>query len=109
MATTTLQLYWDLASFDPSVRQRAAHSLIKTLAEFQKTHEEALEQIDVADTEEKLDALCASDVSYAVRRLIRGLSSSRQGARQGFSLALTEVSFFYESINQRLNVYLNSC
>lgn len=92
MATTTLQLYWDLASFDPNVRQTAAQSLIKTLADFQKTHEENLEQLSIADTEEKLDALCASDVSYAVRRLIRGLSSSRQGARQGFSLALTEVS-----------------
>ncbi|KAG0749780.1 hypothetical protein G6F57_001649 [Rhizopus arrhizus] len=102
MATTTLQLYWDLASFDPSVRQRAAHSLIKTLAEFQKTHEETLEQIDVADTEEKLDALCASDVSYAVRRLIRGLSSSRQGARQGFSLALTELLAIVELISAKL-------
>jgi DNA polymerase phi len=92
MATTTLQLYWDLASFEPSVRQNAAQSLIKTLADFQKNHEETLENAsDIADTEEKLDLLCASDVSYAVRRLLRGLPSSRQGARQGFSLALTEV------------------
>lgn len=93
MATTTLQLYWDLASFEPSVRQNAAHSLIKTLADFQKNHEETLDTKDIADTEEKLDLLCASDVSYAVRRLLRGLPSSRQGARQGFSLALTEVNF----------------
>lgn len=93
MATTTLQLYWDLASFEPSVRQSAAQSLIKTLADFQKTHEDTLENAnDIADTEEKLDLLCASDVSYAVRRLLRGLPSSRQGARQGFSLALTEVN-----------------
>ena len=91
MATTTLQLYWDLASFEPSVRQSAAESLIKTLTEFQKTHEDTLDTTDIADTEEKLDQLCASDVSYAVRRLLRGLPSSRQGARQGFSLALTEV------------------
>jgi hypothetical protein len=91
MATTTLQLYWDLASYDASVRQSAAHSLIRTLADFQKTHEASLSEQGVADTEETLDALCASDVSYAVRRLLRGLPSSRQGARQGFSLALTEV------------------
>lgn len=95
MATTTLQLYWDLASFEPSVRQNAAQSLIKTLADFQKNHEETLENKDIADTEEKLDLLCASDVSYAVRRLLRGLPSSRQGARQGFSLALTEVYTFF--------------
>ncbi|KAI9246187.1 DNA polymerase phi-domain-containing protein [Sporodiniella umbellata] len=91
MATTTLQLYWDLASFDPIARQTAAKSLIETLANFQKAHEETLKEKDVVDSEEKLDILCASDVSYAVRRLIRGLSSSRQGARQGFSLALTEL------------------
>ncbi|CAO3684400.1 unnamed protein product [Rhizopus stolonifer] len=102
MATTTLQLYWDLASFDPSVRQTAAHSLIKTLSEFQKIHEEELKEVDVADSEEKLDILCASDVSYAVRRLIRGLSSSRQGARQGFSLALTELLAIVHSISTQL-------
>ncbi|RCH79723.1 DNA-directed DNA polymerase, partial [Rhizopus stolonifer] len=103
MATTTLQLYWDLASFDPSARQIAAHSLIKTLAEFQKNHEETLEnKQDIVDTEEKLDLLCASDVSYAVRRLLRGLASSRQGARQGFSLALTELLAIVDIISAKL-------
>lgn len=92
MATTTLQLYWDLASFDPNARKTAAFSLIRTLTDFQVKHEETLDnKSEIADTEEKLDLLCASDVSYAVRRLLRGLPSSRQGARQGFSLALTEV------------------
>lgn len=103
MATTTLQLYWDLASFEPSVRQGAALSLIKTLADFQKTHEDTLENAnDIADTEEKLDILCASDVSYAVRRLLRGLPSSRQGARQGFSLALTELLALVDVISAKL-------
>ncbi|CEP07442.1 hypothetical protein, partial, partial [Parasitella parasitica] len=103
MATTTLQLYWDLASFDPSARQTAAHSLIKTLADFQKNHEETLDvNNDIADTEEKLDLLCASDVSYAVRRLLRGLPSSRQGARQGFSLALTELLAIVDVVSTKL-------
>ncbi|KAF7729634.1 DNA-directed DNA polymerase [Apophysomyces ossiformis] len=103
MATTTLQLYWDLASFDPNVRQTAAQSLIRSLAEFQSTHEQTLEnKEDVADTEEKLDALCASDVSYAVRRLLRGLPSSRQGARQGFSLALTELLAIMDIVSAKL-------
>lgn len=94
MATTTMQLYWDLASIDPTVRQNASQTLIRVLADFQKDHESSLESRsnDLADTEEELDALCAADVSYAIRRLIRGLPSSRQGARQGFSLALTEVN-----------------
>ncbi|KAI8879206.1 hypothetical protein K501DRAFT_227075 [Backusella circina FSU 941] len=104
MATTTLQLYWDLASYDASVRQSAALSLIRTLADFQKTHEASLNDNDdtIADTEEKLDALCASDVSYAVRRLLRGLPSSRQGARQGFSLALTELLAIVDVISLKV-------
>ncbi|KAI8988871.1 DNA polymerase phi-domain-containing protein [Pilobolus umbonatus] len=89
---TTLNFYWDLASFDPAVRKTAAFSLIKTLVDFQQEHESKLEEPNpVADTEEKLNAYCSADVSYAVRRLIRGLPSSREGARQGFSLALTEL------------------
>ncbi|ORX57494.1 hypothetical protein DM01DRAFT_1334110 [Hesseltinella vesiculosa] len=92
MATTTLQLYWDLASLDASIRQQATIKLIRTLASFQLEHEKTLNETSlVASTEEQLDKYCATDVAYAVRRLIRGLPSSRQGARQGFSLALTEL------------------
>lgn len=91
MATATLQLYWDLASIDPKVRESATQKLVQTLADFQKAHEESLGEKKPVDTEGALDSQCAPDVSYALRRLTRGLSSSRQGARQGFSLALTEV------------------
>ncbi|KHN33583.1 DNA polymerase V [Glycine soja] len=43
---------------------------------------------------EKDDGLdnCASSVRYAVRRLIRGVSSSRECARQGFALGLTVLA-----------------
>jgi len=34
---------------------------------------------------------CAPVVRYSVKRLVRGLASSRKGARQGFALALTAV------------------
>ena len=93
MAASTLQHYWDLASFDPAVRINAAQSLVRSLAEFQKDHEATIQNgtHKTATTEDELDTLCAPDVSYALRRLLRGLPSSRQGARQGFSLALTEV------------------
>lgn len=94
MVTATLQLFWDLASYDPAVRKQSAQSLVTTLAEFQKAHEATLEKdgnTEVADSVEALERVCAPDVSYSLRRLIRGLPSPRQGARQGFSLALTEV------------------
>lgn len=31
------------------------------------------------------------DLQYCVERLVRGLGSNRKGARQGFSVALTEL------------------
>ncbi|KAI8329969.1 DNA polymerase phi-domain-containing protein [Chlamydoabsidia padenii] len=104
MATTTLNLYWDLASLDATTRHQATVTLIRTLAEFQVAHEKALDTTtnQLADSEETLDQLCASDVSYAVRRLLRGLPSSRQGARQGFSLALTELLSVMECITTKL-------
>ena len=35
--------------------------------------------------------LLQEDLQYCVERLVRGLGSNRKGARQGFSIALTEV------------------
>lgn len=32
------------------------------------------------------------ELDYTVRRLVRGLASSRKGARQGYFITLTEVS-----------------
>lgn len=39
-----------------------------------------------------LDAFNAQDVSYSIRRLVRGLASPRENSRLGFAVALTEVS-----------------
>jgi DNA polymerase phi len=62
------------------------------LASFQAAFEETGEKADATENEEDtLEANCAPDVSYALKRLIRGLPSSREAARQGYSLALTEV------------------
>ncbi|KAG2223120.1 hypothetical protein INT45_005676 [Circinella minor] len=104
MAASTLQHYWDLASFDPAVRINAAQSLVRSLAEFQKDHEATIQNgtHKTATTEDELDILCAPDVSYALRRLLRGLPSSRQGARQGFSLALTELLAITDVVNVSL-------
>ena len=42
-------------------------------------------------SEKSLVAGNAEDVVYSIRRLIRGLGSSRENSRLGFSVALTEV------------------
>ncbi|KAJ1771650.1 DNA-directed DNA polymerase [Coemansia sp. RSA 1813] len=86
--TSTLDFYWDLASLDEDKRIEAAAGLISALCKFQadmpKTNK-------IAMTEEDLDRICASDLAYAVRRLIKGLASPRDGARQGFSMTLAEL------------------
>ncbi|KAJ3410565.1 hypothetical protein HDV05_003633 [Chytridiales sp. JEL 0842] len=92
-AASTLSFYWDLASIDPAVRLRAAVLLINALQTLQKDHDaqlKASEESEIPDDDD-IDARCPQDVAYGLRRLLRGLPSSRDGARQGFALALTEL------------------
>ncbi|RKP23685.1 hypothetical protein SYNPS1DRAFT_24245, partial [Syncephalis pseudoplumigaleata] len=91
----TLPFFWELASLDVEKRESSAKSLIAELNARQRAHEaehaaEWSQWLAQTDTAERLEMLCAKDVHYALQRLIRGLPSPRQGARQGFALALTE-------------------
>ncbi|KAJ2901392.1 DNA-directed DNA polymerase, partial [Coemansia aciculifera] len=92
MSTTTLDFYWDLASLDEGKRLEAATGLISALCKFQSEKQRpAGTSQELAQTEEDLDRICAHDVSYAVKRLVKGLASPRDGARQGYSIALSEL------------------
>ena len=64
-----IEIYDDLANLDESVRFRAACSLITTFAVSPKANAKQLDEI--------------------LKRLVRGLCSSRKAARLGFSVALT--------------------
>jgi DNA polymerase phi len=46
---------------------------------------------DIRRQSEMLNQLNAGDVSYSIRRLVRGLASPRESSRLGFAVALTEV------------------
>jgi DNA polymerase phi len=50
--------------------------------------EKALAKLDV-----KFEKNNSEDVRYSIKRLARGLTSSRESSRLGFAVALTEVSF----------------
>ncbi len=65
-----LDQFWKLASLDQASRVQAARQLIESLSSPQKD-----------DTQ----------LTYVLNRLVKGLSSSRDAARQGYALALTEV------------------
>jgi DNA polymerase phi len=53
---------------------------------------EAVDQEEAKALDKKLGRENAQDVVYSVKRLVRGLASSRESSRLGFAVALTEVS-----------------
>jgi chemotaxis protein histidine kinase CheA len=104
-ANALLQVFWDLASLDAEERQSATLRLIQMLTERQTDHStDGTEQL--LKDQEQLSRAFHADVLYSFNRLLRGLSSSRDGARQGFSLALTELlaSFFVPCVSTSLLV-----
>ena len=99
--STTLPLFWHLSSSSKKQRIDASVKLVGALEHFQAQFvaKDPLE-ISASDDEgdevethaDQIDVLNAQDVSYSIRRLIRGLASPRESSRLGFAVALTEAS-----------------
>ncbi|PFH52419.1 hypothetical protein AMATHDRAFT_139897 [Amanita thiersii Skay4041] len=102
--STTLPLFWHLSSVSKKERIDASVKLVGALEQFQATfvpkepltsvsesEEEEQEEDGAAQKTDMLDALNAQDVSYSIRRLVRGLASPRESSRLGFAVALTEL------------------
>lgn len=70
-------LFWQLAE-DETSRNKACRELLDLLTK---------------EASEFDGEGCAPNLEYTLKRLTRGLCSSRGTARQGFSAALTEVGF----------------
>ncbi|KAJ8764735.1 hypothetical protein K2173_009123 [Erythroxylum novogranatense] len=92
-----IDVFRDLASADFSVREAAVERLVRDLRDVQKAFD-MLENKELVEGGLKLEAEkddglnnCAPSLRYALRRLIRGVSSSRECARQGFALGLTAL------------------
>ncbi|TDL27573.1 hypothetical protein BD410DRAFT_762651 [Rickenella mellea] len=108
--TTTLPLYWGLSSSNKSERLDASVKLVGALEEF---HAQYLTKSSPDDSEvdednedpeerpllEQFDSSNAQDVSYAIRRLIRGLGSPRESSRLGFAVALTELLTHVDTVS----------
>src|SRR6188768_305113 len=103
--STTLPLFWHLSSASKKQRIDASVKLVSSLEQFQSQFtlkaapaasgsedEDEDEDEDVISKSDGLDLLNAQDVSYSMRRLVRGLASPRESSRLGFSVALTEAS-----------------
>ncbi|KAJ8325707.1 DNA-directed DNA polymerase [Batrachochytrium dendrobatidis] len=88
--SSTLAHYSLLASLDAQKRLESAEQLMQLLVKFQSEMDAPnAERNESASSD--LNSCYATDVTYGLRRLLRGLSSSRDAARQGFSVALTEL------------------
>lgn len=92
-----ISVFQELASADASVREAAVGRMVEELQEVQKAYDR-LENKALVENGTKLEAekddglnSCAPSLRYAIRRLIRGVSSSRECARQGFALGLSII------------------
>ena len=79
-----IDVFKDLALADGNVREAAAEAMVKELQAVQEAYER-MENKDFVEVGLKLEAVkddglknCAPSVRYAIRRLIRGVSSSRE-------------------------------
>lgn len=87
---TFLDCFWTLASTDQSERVGAANGIVSFLVADQAKLKADKEDEDAAASAVIFGA-CSDNLRYALKRLVKGLQSSRAGARQGFSLALIGV------------------
>ncbi|KAJ1926901.1 DNA-directed DNA polymerase, partial [Tieghemiomyces parasiticus] len=121
---TVVDLLWPLASEDAAERQTAASSLLTHLIKIQATFDEKRKQDKLPPaepcsvrSEAEATVLCSPDVLYVFKRLVGGLCSGRKRARQGFSVALTELlvrfpriapSFLLDRLDQVVAEYSNT-
>ncbi|KAG5437856.1 hypothetical protein PCANB_000571 [Pneumocystis canis] len=91
-----LDYYKDLSSEDPKIRTIAASKLIENA---QLTIPKNLEKIEDEDPEYVLKHILGENGFYILKRLIKGLPSSRDHSRLGFSIALSEFLFEFKSID----------
>lgn len=102
--TTTLPLFWKLSSNSRQERIDASVKLVGALEQFQSAFvpsqapPESSSEEDEGEKESKdtiqdgIGHANSTDVSYSIRRLVRGLASPRESSRLGFAVALAEVS-----------------
>ncbi|DBB02081.1 TPA: DNA-directed DNA polymerase [Trebouxia sp. C0004] len=79
-----LKFFWDLASLNEDARATAAAGLVAELQSIQA-------EFSLSSAGSKQQATYAPSLMYGLKRLVRGLASGRQGARQGYALALSNL------------------
>jgi hypothetical protein len=75
-----LAYFWDLASDEAEKRLCASNGILEHVADSLKTQKGMNEE-----------GTMTIDLDYTVKRLVRGLSSSRDSARHGFATCLSKL------------------
>lgn len=87
-----LKLFWSLAENDAAARAHAVAQLLAHLTQQQQKAPLAngvtMTPITTSTTSSPNEETAETDLQYTLKRLVRGLASSRDAARQGFSTAL---------------------
>ena len=92
VASMSLECYWKLVSTDPGERIQAAHELIEAMvASSSSSSTTTTATENGGDHPHSSSSGLSADVEYAIKRLVRGLSSSTEAARQGFAACLAEM------------------
>ena len=80
-----LSHFWSLAEIESSTRVSACEAILSTLRSLREEKSEDFE----------------TSVEYTLKRLVKGLKSSRGGARQGFATALSmSLNAFFQNGNE---------
>ncbi len=86
-----LAFFWDLASEEQEKRLLSAKNIIRYVENLPTSGSSSPSSSDEA-TENGDGKASADDAFYTLKRLVRGLSSSREAARQGFASCLCELA-----------------
>ncbi|KAG5519932.1 hypothetical protein PMAC_000209 [Pneumocystis sp. 'macacae'] len=91
-----LDYYWDLSSNDPELREKSALKIIENV---RLTIPKNPKKKDCNDPEQILENILGENGFYALKRLVKGLSSSRDHSRLGFSTTLSEFLSEFKNID----------
>ena len=115
MEKELFELFWRLSSRDPQQRLEAAESLTSSINSQPLPATSALQKQQVFEfysnleinpckedlslnDQSPLEALLTPSLSYALKRLTRGLASGRDCSREGFATALTHLLRLYTDV-----------
>ncbi|KAF2076339.1 hypothetical protein CYY_002345 [Polysphondylium violaceum] len=99
-----LQCFYDITSMDVETRLKSITTLITTLKEIQDTfkpehHKDITRYVSKVVEKTKVEnEQFSPELNYSLKRLVIGLASTRDSARMGFSISLSEILHTFKDL-----------